>query len=218
MNLSKDSIISRHFSKKMFGGLDEFEVRDFLHVLAEEIRHLSQLAKNQSQKIAEQDKVIEDYKDREHLLKSSISSAQEVADRITKEAGDQGKLIVEKAQGQSEALINNARHSLQSVYNDIADLRRLHLQFKTGLKATLQAQLELVEQTPLFSESLAHNQIDSLEDQSVKTEENLNDLEENLSEEQEDKDLDLKSEPADAENDGLSSLKESLKSLDKDFS
>ena len=43
----KDNITSRRFSRKAFGGLDEFEVRDFLHVLAEEIRHLEQLIFNQ---------------------------------------------------------------------------------------------------------------------------------------------------------------------------
>ena len=42
MEFSKDSIVSKYFSKKFMGGLNEFEVRDFLHVLAEEIRHLSQ--------------------------------------------------------------------------------------------------------------------------------------------------------------------------------
>lgn len=166
MGLSKDSIISRHFSKKILGGLDEFEVRDFLHVLAEEIRHLNQLAKNQDEKLAEQQGVIQDYKDREHILKSSIASAQSVANMIKKEASEKGQLIVDKAQCQSESLIGNARHSLQTVYNDIADLKRLHLQFKTGLKASLQAQLELVEQTPLFSGQLFQNETSFLEDQS----------------------------------------------------
>lgn len=151
MDFSKKNVVSRHFSKKMIGGLDEFEVRDFLHVLSEEIRHLSELVKKQEQKILNQQKFIEEYKDREHLLKESIASASEIASGIKKEAQKQGQLIVEKAQMQSENLVSNARSSLQSVYSDIADLKKLHLQFKTSLKASLQAQLELIEQAPLLS-------------------------------------------------------------------
>ena len=81
MELSKDNIVSKHFSKKILRGLDEFEVRDFLHVLAEEIRHLTQkntLQKNQIQKL---ESLIKDYKDREHILKESIVSAEKWAEK-----------------------------------------------------------------------------------------------------------------------------------------
>ena len=153
MELSKDNIVSKHFSKKLLGGLDEFEVRDFLHVLAEEIRHLTQkntLQKNHNQ---EQEALIRDYKDREHILKESITSAEKWAEKIRQDAEKNSCLIMEKAHNQSEGLIQEARQSLQSVYSDITDLKRLQLQFKTGLKAALQVQMDLLEQDPIFSPS-----------------------------------------------------------------
>ncbi len=242
MDLSKNNIVSRHFSKKVMGGLSEFEVRDFLHVLAEEIRHLTQLNKDQNQKLNEQEELIRDYRDREHILKQSISSAQEVADKIRRDADEQCRLILEKAQDKSDSLIQEARHSLQSVYNDIADLKRLHLQFKTSLKAALHAQLELLEQGPLFASSLPYNNTEALEDKKLSIEEKIPEglgsekLEEEKSGEEEtseelssEKSEEMKQikELEDLENslseelnsdEELQSLKSSLQSLDKNFS
>lgn len=236
MEFSKNSIVSRHFSKRMLGGLDEFEVRDFLHVLAEEIRHLSQFITEQEHKISDQKKTIEEYRDREHLLKESISSAGEIATLLKKEAGDQGRLIVEKAQIQSESLVTNARHSLQSVYSDIADLKRLHLQFKTSLKASLQAQLEMVEQAPLLSQDLAHQEegnfleesstsshfqnqenVDSkpMENSFIEAGSSFIDSNPEISELK--KQEEAFSKPTAFKEEGISSLKESLQNLDKDF-
>ena len=154
MALSKDNIISKHFSKKIFGGLNEFEVRDFLHVLAEDIRHLTLLVEKQNQRMKDMEERIQDYRDREQLLKRSIVSAQEIADKIQKDTEQKSQLILARANDKSESLILQARSSLQSVYNDIASLKRLHLQFKSSLKASLQSQMDLLEQTPLFSLSL----------------------------------------------------------------
>ena len=151
MELSKDRIVSKPFSKKVFGGLDEFEVRDFLHVLAEEIRHLTQKNVILQKQLREQDSLIKDYRDREHILKESIAGAEKWAEKIRRDAESQSQLVLEKAQNKSESLIQSARHSLQTVYNDIADLKRLQLQFKTGLKAALQVQMDLLDQDSIFN-------------------------------------------------------------------
>ena len=167
MALSKDNIISKHFSKKIFGGLNEFEVRDFLNVLAEDIRHLTLLVDKQNQRIKEMEERIQDYKDREQLLKRSIVSAQEIADKIQKDTEQKSQLILARANDKSESLILQARHSLQSVYNDIASLKRLHLQFKSSLKASLQSQMDLLEQTPLFSLSLPEGEVPAAKESSL---------------------------------------------------
>ena len=199
MEFSKDNIVSKSFSKKTFGGLSEFEVRDFLHVLAEQIRHLTQENILLKKELKDKESLISDYRDREHILKESISHAEKWAEKIKKEAENQSQLILEKAQNRSESLIQSARHSLQTVYSDIADLKRLQLQFKTGLKAALQVQLELLEQDSPFNPnfSISKETAKPLSKQTEKSEETASDP---------------KSETE------LSSLRESLSSLNKSFS
>ena len=201
MELSKDNIVSKHFSKKAFGGLSEFEVRDFLHVLAEQIRHLNQENISLKKDLKNKDGLLSDYKDREHILKESIANAEKWAEKIKQEAENQSKLVLEKAQSKSESLIQSARHSLQTVYSDIADLKRLQLQFKTGLKAALQVQLELLEQDSPFDPSF------SISEEKTKT----------ISKEKEVPSIKQESETKLNESE-LNSLKESLSSLNKSFS
>ena len=98
MEFSKQSIVSKHFSKKAIGGLNEFEVRDFLNVLAEEIHQLSKENIQKKKQIQDQQQTIQDYRDREHLLKESINSAEKWAQNLRKEAEKNRALILEKAQ------------------------------------------------------------------------------------------------------------------------
>ena len=239
MKLSKDNIVAKHFSKKTFGGLSEFEVRDFLHILAEEIRHLTRLTEQQTERIRELEERIQDYREREHILKRSIVSAQEIADKIQKDTEQKSRLILARANEKSEALVRQARSSLQSVYNDIAGLKRLHLQFKSGLKASLQSQMELLDQTPLFSLSLPEGETPPREGREEDTSPPLSDsvMETDLPAEkrreaesafsaegsfkaEEDADS-MRSKTAEEdsseETDSLETLKRSLQSLEKDL-
>ena len=201
MEFSKDNIVSKHFSKKAFGGLSEFEVRDFLHVLAEQIRHLTQENISLQKELKNKESLVSDYKNREHILKESIANAEKWAEKIKQEAENQSQLLLEKAQNKSESLIQSARHSLQTVYSDIADLKRLQLQFKTGLKAALQVQLELLEQDSPFNPNLSLS-AEKTKPLSSQTKKPL-----------------LKEDSADLlHEEELNSLKESLSSLNKSFS
>ena len=158
MEFSKKQIVSKSFSKKWTRGLNELEVRDYLHILAEQIRHLKQENLLLTKDLQDKESLIKDYRDREHILKESIANAENWAQKIKQDAESYRRLILEKAQTDSESLIESARKSLQSVYNDIADLKRLQLQFKTGLKAALQVQLDLLEDDSVLNPSLlAHS-------------------------------------------------------------
>ena len=154
MEFSKEQIVSKSFSKKWTRGLNELEVRDYLHILAEQIRYLKQENLLLKKDLQDKESLIKDYRDREHILKESIANAESWSQKIKQDAESHRQLILEKAQTDSESLIESARKSLQSVYNDIADLKRLQLQFKTGLKAALQVQLDLLEDDSVLNPSL----------------------------------------------------------------
>ena len=154
MGFSKEQIVSKRFSKKWTRGLSEFEVRDFLHVLAEQIRQLNQENLLLKKDLQDRERLIKDYRDREHILKESIANAENWAQKIKQDAESHRQLVLEKAQSDSENLIESARQSLQTVYNDIADLKRLQLQFKSGLKVALQVQLDLLENDTVFNPGL----------------------------------------------------------------
>ena len=223
MEFSKDKIVSKRFSKKFIGGLDDFEVRDFLHVLAEEISHLTKKNALLEKQIQEQEELIRDYRDREHILKESIASAEKWSDKIRKDAEKNSSLILEKAHNKSEALIQEARYSLQTVYTDIMDLKRMQLQFKTGLKAALQVQMDLLEQDSIFSPGSSlpspTNMESFLEEKEEFPPKPLKPLEEkNIDKKELFKQKTDSSENLKKAEKEIRSLRESLKSLNKNFS
>ena len=154
MDFSKQSIVSRCFSKKTFGGLDEAEVRDCLNVLADEIERLRQIVLMQEGKLKEQQGFIEESRDREHIIKESIAVVQRVTDKIRKDAEEQSETMLQNARDKKRALLKEARGSMQSIYDDIAGLKRLYVQFKAGLTASVQAHLDLLKEDGAFSSAL----------------------------------------------------------------
>ena len=153
MDFSKKDIVSRHFSKT-FRGLNEFEVRDYLSVLAEEIQRFQQLCLQQKEQIEDQSEMIEESRAREHILKESITVVQKITEKMRKDAESQSEMILQSARDNKERIIKEARESLQGVYEDIASLKRLYIQFKTSLTASVKAHLELLEQDSFISSSL----------------------------------------------------------------
>ena len=170
MRFDKEHIISKVFSKRL-RGLDEFEVRDFLHAISEEITLLRKKIKLQEAEIKTQNSLIKDYRDREHLLKESIVSAEKWAEKIRKDAEKNSQITLEKAELKAENLIQEARQSLQAVYKDIANLKHLQLQYKTGMKAALQVQMDLLDEDSIFSPTSLGKTTkkDPLEDMTSKT-------------------------------------------------
>ena len=153
MDLSKQSIVSRHFSKKTFGGLDEFEVRDYLNVLADEIQRFKEISLSQKKQIEEQARTIEESRDREYIIKESIAVVQRVTEKIRKDAEEQSEAILQNAKNKKQLIIKEARDSLQSIYNDIAGLKRLYIQFRASLTASVQAHLDLLKQDTVIPSS-----------------------------------------------------------------
>lgn len=225
MEFSKDRVVSKSFSKKVWGGLNEFEVRDFLHVLAEQIDLLERENQSLKKDLNEKEELVQDYKNREHILKESISNAENWAEKIKQSAEKHRELVLEKAQNDSESLIQSARQSLQTVYNDIADLKRLQIQFKTGLKAALQVQMDLLEDESILNPSLSYfnsektpankNLNSAKEPGLIKQEPQENKPSEMVSKEES---FSRKEDLAPEVGQELADLKESLDSLNKTFS
>lgn len=220
MDFSKQSIVSRHFSKRAFGGLDEFEVRDYLNVLADEIQRFKEAAHNQEKQIEEQKRIIEESRDREYIIKESIAVVQRVTEKIRKDAEEQSEAILQNAKNKKQLILKEAKDSLQSIYDDIASLKRLYIQFKASLTASVQAHLDLLKQDAVLPSSFLEFS-DSVSEGEPNGEFPLNkEIEEKLSlthsEDSEQKET-SKEDKSPLPQEEISSIAKSLKSLSEDF-
>ncbi|MEZ0392372.1 MAG: DivIVA domain-containing protein [Pseudobdellovibrionaceae bacterium] len=149
MKITPIDIAHKNFNKKMFG-LDEAEVVDFLQQIANQMEALIHERNTLKEMVREREVQLNDSKERDHVLKSTISTAGQMADRIRTDAEREAKLIIADAHQKSDMITRDSRDSLKKAYQEISDLKRVRMQFEANLKALAQAHLSLIEQGEKF--------------------------------------------------------------------
>ncbi|OFZ10847.1 MAG: hypothetical protein A2Z20_03815 [Bdellovibrionales bacterium RBG_16_40_8] len=127
-------------------GLDQVEVVEFLRVLAEEMESLIRDRNNLREAMREKELAILEYRERDELLKNTITTATKMSDRIQQDAEREARLILNDAKQQSEMIVRDARDSLKKIFQEVSDLKRIRMQYENNLRALAQSQLTMIEQ------------------------------------------------------------------------
>ena len=154
MKITPIDISHKSFSKKMWGA-DEAEVNDFLSQVASAMEELIHERNNLREQLRDKDLRLKDSSDRDSVLKSTISTAGQMVERLRSDAEREAKLIIADAHQKAEMIVRDSRDSLKKAYTEVSDLKRMRLQFQANLKALAQAHLHLVEQGDRFMPSVA---------------------------------------------------------------
>lgn len=142
-------IAHKTFERKMMG-YDQDEVTDFLTIIAAQFDALLQERNALREAIKEKELTVLEYKDRDQVLKATISSASQMAEKMRSDAERESKLIINDAQQKAELITRDAKDSLKKVYTEVAELKRTRMQFEANLKAMVQAHLSLLDQGQQF--------------------------------------------------------------------
>jgi cell division initiation protein len=153
MKITPIDIAHKNFNKKMLG-LDENEVMDFLQRVATQMEELIHERNTLRELVREREIQLSDQKERDSVLKNTISTASQMVDRLRSDAEREAKLIIADAHQKSEMITRDSRDSLKKAYQEIADLKRMRMQFEANLKAMAQAHLALIEQGEKFMPSI----------------------------------------------------------------
>lgn len=145
MRITPIDIAHKNFGKKMLG-LDPEEVADFLQHVATQMETLIHERNSLKEALREKDLANAEYKERDKVLKDTISTASQMAERLRQDADREAKLIIVDAQQKAEMITRDSRDSLKKMYQELAELKRARLQFEANLRALAQAHLTLLEQ------------------------------------------------------------------------
>ncbi len=146
MKLDPDTLLTKTFSRKNFGGYSKTEVVDFLKSMAEELKEHLKQKQDFSEKLMETEAFVREYRDREEMLKSTITTAQQMSNKIKIDAEKEAQFILADAKQKAEIIVKDAKNSLKKSYQDLSDLKRLHIQLKNTLKSVLQSHQDLLDQ------------------------------------------------------------------------
>ncbi|WP_255490163.1 DivIVA domain-containing protein [Bdellovibrio sp. KM01] len=145
MKITPIDIAHKSFGKRMMG-LDTDEVMDFLQQVAAQMEALIQDRNSLKEALREKELSLMEYKERDQVLKETIATATQMADRLRQDAEREAKLITADANQKAEIITRDSRDSLKRMYQEVNELKRARMQFEANLKALAQAHLSLLEQ------------------------------------------------------------------------
>jgi cell division initiation protein len=145
MKLTPMEIHQKTFTKKMFG-YDEKEVSLFFTELAtylEQILHEKNILRDS---LREKELRLAENKEREMTLQNTIQAATHMTEKMREDAEREAKLILNEANQRAETIVRDAKENLRKMYSEIADIKRIRMQFEASFKALVQAHLSLLEE------------------------------------------------------------------------
>ncbi len=125
-------------------GFDPDEVSQFLRAVAEELESAIHERNRMQEALREKELQLLEYKDRDRILKDTITTAQQMSERIKSDSDREAQMILQDAHHKAEMIVRDSRDSLKSVYKDLNDLKKIKLQFEANLKAMVQTHLDLL--------------------------------------------------------------------------
>jgi len=154
MNFSPIEIAQKIFTKRMMG-YDMQEVADFLYALSTQFEEITHERNRLRDALREKELQMYEFKERDKILKDTITTASQMAEKIRLDAEREAKMIVADAKNKAELIARDARDSLGRTYEEITTLKKMRLQFETQLKALVQSHLELLAQNKSMIKSPA---------------------------------------------------------------
>ena len=146
MRIAPIDIAHKSFNRKVLG-LDPDEVANFLRDIADQmedlIRERNALKENSRQK----DMNLIEYKERDETLKATLATATRMGEQIRIDGEREAKLIIADATHKAELVMRDGRDQLKRMYQEIADIKKLRMQFEVNLRAVCQAHIGMIEQS-----------------------------------------------------------------------
>lgn len=131
---------------RQFRGYNRTEVDTFLDMVASEMESLIRKKNDLEEKLRHLNDRLEDYKNIENTLQSTLLTSQRQAEEMIKNAEERAELILRRAKLESEKLYDKAYQELSRLRAKIAELRGLKESFAVRVKSLLETHQRLIEE------------------------------------------------------------------------
>ncbi|HOQ30971.1 MAG TPA: DivIVA domain-containing protein [Candidatus Hydrogenedens sp.] len=143
--LTPSEIYAQRFPKSLVGGYSVESVDEFLHRVADTVELLLDRIQELKEKIDEQTKLVEFYRQEESVLRSALNSAQKLNEDIIESAQRQAEAIITEAQTRAQQIPLRLEQEIQQLLH-LRD--RFHQEVKTVL-LSFQSMLSEYESTQI---------------------------------------------------------------------
>ena len=137
MNVSPLDLRQQRF-RSAFRGFDKVEVTAFLAAVADDYEQALRDTDKIRQDMQRMEAIINEHRESEKTLKTTLITAQKLADEIKAHAEHEAQRILREAEGRTELLLDNAQARLDAVQREIDSLKLKRKDVETSIEATIQ--------------------------------------------------------------------------------
>lgn len=145
MPLTVLDIANKEF-KTSLRGYNQDEVDEFLDEVMKDYEALIRENDELRQNTSGMGEKLEQYRQLEQTLQSTLVVAQGTADEMKQAARKEAELVVREAEGRAREMIHKAEMDVQRQYRELERLRRETEQFRAQVKSLLESQIALLNQ------------------------------------------------------------------------
>jgi cell division initiation protein len=137
MNVSPLDLRQQRF-RSAFRGFDKVEVTSFLAAVAEDYEQALRDTDKMRQDMMRMEAIINEHREHERTLKTTLITAQKLADDIKAHADHEAQRILREAEGRTELMLHDAQARLDGVQREIDSLKLKRKDVETSIEATIQ--------------------------------------------------------------------------------
>lgn len=138
MNISPLDLRQRTF-RTAFRGFDKVEVTAFLGAFAEGYEQAMLAADRLRQEVIRMEAIINEQRGHEDNPKTTLLTAQKLADDITSRADLEAQRIVREAETRAELLLEKTQSRLEDIHREIDGMKLKRRDVETSMESTIQA-------------------------------------------------------------------------------
>jgi cell division initiation protein len=137
MNVSPLDLRQQRF-RSSFRGFDKVEVTSFLAAVADDYEQALRETDRIRQDMQRMEAIIHEHREHERTLKTTLMTAQRLADEIKAHAEHEAQRILREAEGRSELLLDKTQARLEDIQREIDSLKLRRKDVETSIEATIQ--------------------------------------------------------------------------------
>jgi cell division initiation protein len=137
MNVSPLDLRQQRFNTA-FRGYDRVEVTSLLMAVADDYEQALRETDRLRQDVVRMEAALNEYREHEKGLKTTLITAQKLADDIKATAEEEARRIVREAESRSDLLLERTQARLEDVQREIDGLKLKRKDVETTLEATIQ--------------------------------------------------------------------------------
>lgn len=138
MNVSPLDLRQQRFNT-VLRGFDKVEVTSFLAAVADDYEQALRETDRLRQEMMRLEAKLNEHRDSEKNLTSTLMAAQKLADDIKANAEEEGRRIIREAEGRSSLLLEKTQARLEDIQREMDGLKLKRKDVETTIEATIQA-------------------------------------------------------------------------------